>query len=170
MVSLQLFTKDDAQQPAQACEQLCMDQLVVVMLLFRMWAVLSAFQALPARGVLHPGCCFHRIIAHPLGCQKSWAKNRGWLPADCSLPGASQRGTRRCMVHMCRLIWQENILGSCLPARSLQPSRPSQLLEQCCVLSKEKQCSSEEESMCKMLFLQIFIIIVQYLYLATFSF
>lgn len=38
------------------------------------------------------------------------------------------------------------------------------------MLSKEKQCRSKEESMCEMLFIQIFIIIVQYLYLATFSF
>lgn len=106
-----LFTKDDARQPARAREPLCMDQLVVVMLLFRMWAVLSACRALPAQGVLHPGCCFHGIVAHPLGCQKSWAKNR-----CCDLPGASQRGTHRCMVHVCKLIWQESILGSCLPA------------------------------------------------------
>lgn len=37
------------------------------------------------------------------------------------------------------------------------------------VLSKEKQCSRGEESLCEMLFLQIFIIVVRYLYLATFS-
>lgn len=45
----------------------CMDELVVAVLLFRLWAVLS----LPAQGVLHPGCCFHGIVAHPLGCQKT---------------------------------------------------------------------------------------------------
>lgn len=131
MVSLRLFTKGDVRRPARVCEQLCIDELVVVMLLFRVWAILSACKVLPAQRVLHSGCCFHGIVAHPLGCQKSWAKNqknRCWLPEDCSLPGESQRGTHRCMVHMCKLIWQENILGSCFPAQS-QPACPAQLPE-----------------------------------------
>lgn len=48
-----------------------MDQLVVIMLSFRTWAVRFACGALPAQGVLHPGCCFHGIVAHPPGLQRS---------------------------------------------------------------------------------------------------
>lgn len=145
---------------------------MVVMLLFRMWAVLSACRVLPAWGVLHPGCCFYGIVAHPLGYQESWAKKRWWLPEKADSPVcqvnwreahtgawctcASSSDRRTSLVHVFQHdLCSHHILPSCQSDALCSPRRNSAAL-------KKRACV-------KCCFFQIFIIIVQYLYLVTFS-